>query len=66
MVQRGTPVIDLEHDGTRYFDIHHTADDTLDKVDPTQLSQAIEAWSIMLRAVVDTNDPLAPLPPREE
>jgi carboxypeptidase Q len=66
MVQRGTPVIDLEHDGTRYFDIHHTADDTLDKVDPAQLSQAIEAWSIMLRTVVDTNDPLASLPPREE
>jgi hypothetical protein len=66
MVQRGTPVIDLEHDGTRYFDIHHTADDTLDKIDPAQLSQAIEAWSITLRTVVDTNDPLAPLPPREE
>ena len=66
MVLRGTPVIDLEHDGTRYFDIHHTADDTLDKIDPAQLSQAIEAWSIMLRTVVDTNDPLAPLPPREE
>jgi Zn-dependent M28 family amino/carboxypeptidase len=65
MVQKGTPVIDLEQDGTRYFDIHHTADDTLDKIDPAQLAQAIEAWSIMLRTVVDTDDTLAPLPPRK-
>lgn len=65
MVLRGTPVIDLEQDGTRYFDIHHTADDTLDKIDPVQLAQAIEAWSRMLRIVVDTSDPLAPLPARE-
>lgn len=66
MVQKGTPVIDLEQDGTRYFDLHHTADDTLDKIDPAQLAQAIEAWSIMLRTVVDTDDPLAPLPPRQD
>jgi carboxypeptidase Q len=66
MVQRGTPVIDLEQDGTRYFDIHHTADDTLDKIDPVQLAQAIEAWTAMLRVVVDTDDPLALLPPQQE
>ena len=66
MVQKGVPVIDLDNDGTRYFEIHHTADDTLDKIDPAQLAQAIEAWSIMLRTVVDTNDPLAPLPPRKD
>ena len=66
MVQKGVPVIDLDNDGTRYFDIHHTADDTLDKIDPVQLAQAIEAWSIMLRTVVDTSDPLLPLPPRQD
>ena len=66
MVRKGVPVVDLNNDGTRYFDIHHTADDTLDKIDPAQLAQAIEAWSIMLRTVVDTTDPLAPLPPRQD
>ena len=35
-------------DGTRYFDIHHTADDTLDKVDPAQLRQNVAAWTAML------------------
>jgi hypothetical protein len=63
MVLLGTPVIDLEQDGTRYFDIHHTADDTLDKIDRVQLSQAVDAWSAMLRTVADSADPLAPLPP---
>jgi hypothetical protein len=68
MVQRGTPVIDLEQDGTRYFDIHHTADDTLDKIDRAQLDQAIDAWATMLRVVVDTPDPLSALPaqPQED
>jgi hypothetical protein len=66
MVQKGVPVIDLGNDGTRYFDIHHTPDDTLDKIDPAQLAQAIEAWSIMLRTVVDSSDPLAQLPPRQD
>jgi len=65
MVLRGAPVIDLNQDGTRYFDVHHTPDDTLDKIDPDQLEQAIEAWSRMLRIVVDTQDPLATAPPRE-
>jgi hypothetical protein len=68
MVERGTPVIDLEQDGTRYFDIHHTADDTLDKIDRAQLDQAIDAWTTMLRVVVDTPDPLSALPaqPQED
>jgi carboxypeptidase Q len=66
MVRLGTPVVDLEQDGTRYFDIHHTADDTLDKIDPAQLNQAIDAWTAMLRTVADTDDPLTPLPVSQE
>jgi Zn-dependent M28 family amino/carboxypeptidase len=30
------PVIEMSQDGTRYFDLHHTPDDTLDKIDPAQ------------------------------
>ncbi len=66
IVALGTPVIDLEQDGTRYFDIHHTADDTLDKIDPAQLAQAIDAWTIMVRTVANTADPLMALPPSRE
>ena len=40
--------VTLNQDGTRYFDIHHTADDTLDKVDPSQLRQNVAAWTTVL------------------
>ena len=32
----GVPVVSLRQDGLDYFDTHHTADDTLDKIDPKQ------------------------------
>ncbi len=38
-------VIDLQQDGTRYFDLHHTPDDTLDKIDPEQLRQNVAVWT---------------------
>ena len=44
----GAPVIDLEQDATRYFELHHTADDTLDKIDPAQLRQNVAAWTTLL------------------
>ncbi|MCJ7422347.1 M20/M25/M40 family metallo-hydrolase [Sphingomicrobium astaxanthinifaciens] len=44
----GAPGLSLRQDGTRYFDLHHTANDTLDKVDPAQLRQNVAAWTTML------------------
>jgi hypothetical protein len=41
----GVPVASLRQDGHDYFDTHHTADDTLDKIDPRQLDQAVAVWS---------------------
>ena len=41
----GVPVVSLRQDGLDYFDTHHTADDTLDKIDPKQLNQAVAIWS---------------------
>jgi hypothetical protein len=43
----GVPVIALRQNGIDYFDIHHTADDTLDKIDPQELNQNIAAWAAM-------------------
>ena len=40
-----TAIIDLQQDGTRYFDLHHTPDDTLDKIDPEQLRQNVAVWT---------------------
>jgi Zn-dependent M28 family amino/carboxypeptidase len=41
------PVIGMAQDMTRYFDYHHTANDTLDKIDPQQLRQNVAAWAAM-------------------
>lgn len=58
LVAAGVPVIALGQDGTRYFDIHHTADDTLDKIDPKQLAQNVEAWRIMLETAANAPEDL--------
>ena len=52
------PAIDLNQDGTRYFDYHHTPDDTLDKIDPAQLRQNVAAWTAMLAAAADAPEPI--------
>ncbi|HXC74128.1 MAG TPA: M20/M25/M40 family metallo-hydrolase [Sphingomicrobium sp.] len=47
-IKAGAPWISLSQDGTRYFDWHHTPDDTLDKIDPVQLRQNVAAWTAAL------------------
>ncbi len=58
----GVAVIDLNQDGTRYFDVHHTPDDTLDKVDPVQLRQNVAAWTAMLAVVANSPETIAKAP----
>ena len=53
LVQAGVAVIDLQQDGTRYFDLHHTPDDTLDKIDLAQLRQNVAAWAVTLNLVAN-------------
>ena len=48
MLADGMPGVGLSQDGTRYFDVHHTPDDTLDKIDPVQLRQNVAAWTAVL------------------
>lgn len=58
LVADGVAVIDLQQDGTRYFDIHHTPDDTIDKIDPAQLRQNVAAWATTLRIAADAGESL--------
>ena len=61
MIAAGQPAIGLSQDGTRYFDLHHTANDTLDKIDPAQLRQNVAAWTAMLAILAG---PITPEPKR--
>jgi carboxypeptidase Q len=51
----GVPMFRLSQDGSRYFDLHHTADDTLDKIDPAQLSQNVAAWTALVWLIADSD-----------
>jgi hypothetical protein len=57
MINSGMPGVALDQDGTRYFDIHHTPDDTLDKIDVTQLRQNVAAWTAMLGVLAGPIEP---------
>jgi hypothetical protein len=63
---RGVPVIGLAQDPTRYFDYHHTAADTLDKVDPRQLDRNVAAMAWIAWALADHDATLAPPPPKSD
>jgi len=41
-------LVDLQQDGLRYFDLHHTPDDTLDKIDKAQLRQNVAVWTMVV------------------
>ncbi len=41
----GVPVVTPRQDGWDYFDLHHTPDDTFDKIDPSKLNQNIATYA---------------------
>jgi Zn-dependent M28 family amino/carboxypeptidase len=51
----GTPVVQLQQDAGRYFDLHHSADDTLDKIDRKELAQNVAVWTAFVYAVADSD-----------
>ncbi|WP_066794624.1 M28 family peptidase [Sphingomonas soli] len=53
VIDAGSAGIDLQQSGLRYFDYHHTPDDTLDKVDPVQLRQNVAAWTATVAIVAN-------------
>jgi hypothetical protein len=59
MLADGLPGVGLSQDGTRYFDFHHTANDTLDKIDPAQLRQNVAAWTATLAVLSGGIEPAA-------
>ncbi len=56
----GSGILELEQDGTRYFDLHHTPDDTLDKIDRVQLDQNVAAYAVATWLAASDDRPLRP------
>ncbi|MEA1941982.1 MAG: M20/M25/M40 family metallo-hydrolase [Pseudomonadota bacterium] len=55
MARRGVPTVRLEQNGSDYFDLHHTPDDTLDKIDPDELAQNVAAYAALVYLAADTD-----------
>lgn len=47
MSRYGLAAVRLSQDGTRYFDYHHTENDTLDKIDPAEMAQNVAAYAVL-------------------
>ncbi len=62
LAQGGVPLIDLQQDGTRYFDLHHTADDTLAAIDLGEVQQNVATWTVTLALLADAPEALGPAP----
>ncbi|MBU1376533.1 MAG: M20/M25/M40 family metallo-hydrolase [Alphaproteobacteria bacterium] len=61
----GVPFVDFNQDMSRYFDLHHSADDTLDKIDPAELSQNVAVWAAFLYTVANSDIDFRAKPPAE-
>jgi hypothetical protein len=60
--KRALPTVNLFQDGTHYFDIHHSAADTLDKIDPVALAQSTAATAWLTWSLADAAGTLPPPP----
>ena len=56
------PTVHPDQDGHDYFDYHHTANDTLDKIDPATLRPNIAAWAVIAWLAAQSDVPFGPLP----
>ena len=50
----GVPVMRFSQDDRYYFDTHHSADDTLNKVDRADLNQNVAAWAALIYMVAES------------
>lgn len=55
MVRAGMPSFRFVQDGLDYFDLHHTHDDTLDKIDAADLDQNVAAFTVFTWLAADSS-----------
>jgi len=48
LVKAGMASMSLKQDGTKYFDLHHTPDDTMDKIVPEEIAQNVAVWVVFV------------------
>ena len=58
IMREGVAGANLDVEGSHYFDIHHTAADTLDKIDPRDLSLCVATLAVFAYTIADLPEPL--------
>jgi carboxypeptidase Q len=58
MSEAGVPALGLLQDDRTYFNYHHTAADTLDKIVPAELRENAAGMAVMGYALTNMKDPL--------
>ncbi|HEX3345571.1 MAG TPA: hypothetical protein VHS09_13405, partial [Polyangiaceae bacterium] len=61
----GVPVLELRQDASRYFDLHHSANDTVDKIDPGLLAQAAASFATAAWAEAEMEGDFGRIPEAE-
>jgi carboxypeptidase Q len=59
----GVPMFAVRQDTSRYFDYHHTANDTFDKIDPEGLDRNVAAVAAFAYCAASTPEMLERIPP---
>jgi carboxypeptidase Q len=59
MMREGVAGANLDVEESRYFNIHHTQADTLDKIDPRDLQLCVAALAVFAYTIADLPSPLA-------
>jgi len=55
LMSAGVPFVDFNQNMNRYFDLHHSADDTLDKIDPQELAQNVAVWAAFVYTAANSD-----------
>ena len=58
----GVPVMDVRQDMTRYFDVHHTANDTVMELDAAALGQVSGVVAELVRFAADAPSDFGRIP----
>lgn len=62
LLERGVPVLGPRQDGTLYFDMHHTTQDTPDKLDRAGIDQASRVYAVLAWTAANVENGFARMP----
>ncbi|HEY7862684.1 MAG TPA: M28 family peptidase [Thermoanaerobaculia bacterium] len=62
LLPAGVPLFGLRQDSTRYFDLHHTANDTPDKLEPASMDRGVATVAVWAYVAADLETPFERIP----